>query len=64
MYENVKIVCPFYKGEKDNYIYCESPCGDNHRIKFKTLKKKSTYKYNFCESFCYKGCPYALLNKE
>ena len=58
-------ICPFYIKEAEKSITCESTIeGAANMLRFMTRELKEEYQHDFCECFCYRGCPVAQLMEE
>lgn len=55
-------VCPFYQSSEKNIIRCECAIGGARLWHvFGTNKEAERHWLDFCASYCYRGCPYALM---
>lgn len=55
-------ICPFYQKSEKNIISCECAIGGArlwHVFPGKAAAEQ--HWLNFCASYCYRGCPYALM---
>ncbi len=58
-------ICPYYIKEAEKSITCESTIeGAANMLRFVTRELKEEYQHDFCECFCYRGCPVAQLMEE
>ncbi len=56
-WSSVKVTCPYYMGERDNYIICEGLInGTKMNVIFNTRDKKKSFKRENCEVFD-RTCP-------
>ena len=66
MFEDVNAKCPYFRRvEKNLLIRCEGLDKTNNLIlAFSKYNRLSKYRYNFCDSECWKGCPVAMMLSE
>ena len=59
------VICPYYKDESQQVLYCESPVDDSKlHLAFATKSTMRTHRKNMCEGN-YKNCPIAqMLNRK
>lgn len=58
-------ICPYYIKEATFSITCESTIEHAvNVIRFMTRELKEEYQHDFCEDYCFRGCPIAQLLEE
>jgi len=65
-YNSVNVVCPFYKCDKENEIWCESPVSAKlNKSVFSRKEEKNCHMDMFCNSIKgYENCPLSVINGE
>ncbi len=63
-YNSVNVVCPFYKSDKENEIWCESPVSAKlNKTVFLNKEEKNRHMNEFCNSMKrYENCPLSVIN--
>lgn len=60
-----RVICPYYIREARYSITCEGALpGTWNMMRFETPELKEDHQRDFCEDFCYVGCPVAQLLEE
>lgn len=62
MYEDVNAKCPFFVSASERIISCKGVIkGSSIDVRFDKVSRLPKYRYNFCDTLCWQGCPIAQM---
>lgn len=69
-HEDFLMICPYFHKTLGNTLFCtavpavsDSPCTAFHKQNFEERNARNLWIKNYCASFNYGSCRYAVLNK-
>ena len=61
-WQSYLVLCPYYRKESKNVIFCEGYISRGINLSFETSKNKAAFKRKYCENN-YFNCPFYVIRR-